>query len=321
MQTPDFWYRRDSVSRLLASVLSPIGRIYGASVARKAKRRAFRARPRVVCVGGLTVGGSGKTPIAIAVADGLLKRGLRPVFLTRGYGGRLRGPRWVDPDRDSARDVGDEPLLLARVAPAVLSRNRRAGAIFAGDCDVIVMDDGHQNFQLTKDFSIVVLYAQDPFGNGLVFPAGPLREPPDQGLARANAVVLMGDGDGRMPSFAGPVLRANLEPSKHASFAGARVIAFAGIGRPSKFFDSLRGLKAEIADSHIYADHHLYSASEMTELRALAKQNYARLVTTEKDFVRLAPEQRHGIDFLPVQAIFEDTEAFGRLIDTIAGLR
>ena len=320
MQPPEFWYRNDAASRLLARLLSPIGDVYGASVARKATRQTpYRASPKVICVGGLAVGGSGKTPIAIAVANTLIRRGSKPVFLTRGYGGRLRGPLWVDPDRHAARDVGDESLLLARVAPAVLSRNRRKGAKFAGECDVIVMDDGHQNFQLAKDLSIVVLDAADPIGNGHVLPAGPLREPCAQGLARANAIVLMGNGNGEVPPFAGPVLHATLEPSATTSFSGARVLAFAGIGRPGKFFDTLRRLGAELVDSHIYADHHVYSAADMMELRALAKQNYARLVTTEKDFVRLSPEQRPGVDFLPVQAVFQDEDGFARVIDSVTG--
>ena len=319
MQTPEFWSGRDAGSRLLSRALSPVGYLYGASVAWKAARQnPYRARARVICVGGLAVGGSGKTPVAIAVAKAILKKGLKPVFLTRGYRGREKGPIWVDPDKHTASDVGDEPLLLARVASVVLARDRRAGAALAGECDVIVMDDGHQNFQLAKDISLVVLDAADPLGNGQVVPAGPLREPAGQGLARASAVVLVGNGSDNVIPFGGPVLRATLTAPPGTSFAGARVIAFAGIGRPNKFFETLRSLGADLAGSHIYADHHPYRAADMTELRALAKQNHARLVTTEKDFVRLPAELRQGIDFLPVEAVFENEDAFTRLIETSA---
>src|ERR1051325_8456456 len=155
MRAPEFWTGADAGSRLLSRALSPFGYVYGASVAWKAKHQApYRARAKVICVGGLTVGGSGKTPVAIVVAKALRKKGLNPVFLTRGYRGRLSGPLWVDPDRHSARDVGDEPLLLRRVARVVLARDRRAGAAIAGECDAIIMDGRHQKFQTCKDASI-----------------------------------------------------------------------------------------------------------------------------------------------------------------------
>lgn len=318
MRAPEFWSRGDAASRVLAQALSPLGLLYGASVAWKAKfGKPYRPRAKVICVGGLVAGGSGKTPVAIAIAKAVLERGRKPMFLTRGYGGSESGPIWVDPDKHTARAVGDEALLLAGTAPVVVARDRRAGAALADKFDVIVMDDGHQNFQLAKDLSIVVIDADDPVGNGRVLPAGPLREPPKQALARANAIVLMGEGSSRIPHFRGATLRASLVPIAGQTLRGARCVAFAGIGRPQKFFETLKELGAELADCHIYADHHAYSASEIAALKTGAQKKSARLITTEKDYVRVSPAQRAGIEVLPVTASFEDRDDLLHMIDAI----
>src|SRR5262249_8757271 len=231
MRAPDFWNRDD----WRAHALSPLGWLYGASVAWKASRaRAHRPKAAVVCVGNLTAGGSGKTPVAIAIADMLHARGRKPFFLTRGYGGRLHGPILVG-DHNAARDVGDEPLLLRRAAPVVVARDRVAGAelALAHGADVIIMDDGHQNFGLVKDLSLVVVDGEAGFGNGYVLPAGPLREPLGQGLSRADAVIIVGDGTPRFNGFSRPVLRAHLVQDG-PELPHKRLVAFAGIGRPEK---------------------------------------------------------------------------------------
>jgi len=320
MRAPEFWSRDDPASRVLAQALSPLGLLYGTSVAWKAKLgQPYRPRAKVVCVGGLVAGGSGKTPVAIAIATAVLERGLKPVFLTRGYRGSESGPLWVDPEMHTASAVGDEALLLARTAPVVVARNRRAGAALADKCDVIVMDDGHQNFQLAKDLSIVVIDTDDPVGNGRVLPAGPLREPPKQALARANAIVLMGKGTARIPHFRGTTLRARLVPVAGEALRGARCVAFAGIGRPQKFFGTLKELGAELADCRVYADHHAYSASEIAALKTLAQEKGACLITTEKDYVRVSPAERTGVGVLPVAASFEDRDDLLHMIDAIVG--
>ena len=276
--------------------------IYGRTVAWK-RDHAIPHRPRakVVCVGNLTAGGTGKTPIAIAVARALIARGTRPVILSRGYGGRMKGPAVVDPAHDTANETGDEALLLAAAAPVVVARDRRAGAVRADEegADVIVMDDGHQNFSVAKDLSLVVIDGAVGFGNGRVLPAGPLREPVAQGLARADAVILVGDGTPALSGFAGPVLRARLTPVDVFGLKGARVVAFAGIGRPKKFFESLRVLGADLLETREYADHHAYTASEIARLKSKARGTDAVLITTEKDFVRLTPPEREGVRFLP----------------------
>jgi len=227
MRAPDFW----RAPTLFARLLAPLGALYGASVAFKARNtRPFDPGIPVICVGNLTAGGSGKTPVAIAIAEMLRAKGHRPYFLTRGYGGSEKGPALAT--RGHSADVmGDEAVLLARTAPTIVARDRAAGARLAREkgATVIVMDDGHQNFSLRKNLSLVVVDAETGFGNGYQIPAGPLREPVAQGLARADAVVLIGEGMPDLRGFGGPVLRARLAPDG-AAFADKTVFAFAGIG-------------------------------------------------------------------------------------------
>jgi tetraacyldisaccharide 4'-kinase len=319
MRTPEFWSSDDLASRLLVGALSPVGWIYGASVAaRKRFTKPLRTRARVVCIGNLTAGGTGKTPVAIAVGEALIAQGRRVVFLSRGYGGREQGPILVDAARHGAADVGDEPLLLSRTAPAIVSSDRRAGAKLAleNGADVIVMDDGHQNFQLAKDLSLVVVDASAPFGNGHVLPAGPLRESPVQGLSRADALVLIGEG--RSPVPAGPlVLRASVAAARPQQLKDQRVIGFAGIGQPERFFRTLESLGALVVETRAFPDHHPYTAAEVATLRAAARAANASLVTTEKDFVRLDAEARRDIEVLPVRAQFEDERALEQLLSRI----
>lgn len=321
MRAPEFWQEKDYTAKLAVTALTPVGWAYGATVAWKAAHaRPHRAGAKVVCIGNLTAGGSGKTPIAIAVARALIERKKQTFVLTRGYGGKMRGPGIVDRAHDTFEETGDEALLLAGAAPVIVSRDRAAGATLADNerADVIVMDDGHQNFSLAKDLSIVVVDAETGFGNGRILPAGPLRENIAQGLARADAVVLVGDGTPALPGFNRPVLRANLVPVDAPGVSGQRVVAFAGIGRPEKFFATLRALGAEIVEERAYEDHHAYTAAEFARLRARAKAENASLVTTEKDFVRLTPAEREDVRFIPVRAAFEDRAALDALLDRVA---
>lgn len=218
-----------------------------------------------------------------------------------------------------AGDVGDEPLLLSRKAATVVSRDRRAGAKLAGDrgADIIVMDDGHQNFAVAKDLSIVVVDAEKGFGNGLVLPAGPLRETAKQGLARADAVILMGEGNPKLPGFSGPVLRAQVEAAPDRDWRGQRVLAFAGIGRPEKFFRTLQRLGAELAETIAFPDHHHFAEKELESLKNAALSQKAQLVTTEKDYVRLASADRRGIAMLPIRAVIEPTGQLEDMLDRL----
>ena len=310
MRAPDFWQSRGG----LASLLSPLGALYGASVAFKARHaKPLDAGMPVICVGNLTAGGSGKTPIAIAVAQALRARGRKPFFLTRGYGGSEQGPVQVA-RAHSAAAMGDEALLLVRAAPTIVARDRAAGAKLAAqkEADILVMDDGHQNFALRKSLSLVVVDAETGFGNGRMIPAGPLREPVRQGLSRADAVVLVGDGSPDLGDFSGPVLRARLTADT-ASVDGKPVFAFAGIGRPEKFVASLEAGGAQVMGSCFFADHHPYTDDEVLQLKAVAGE--ALLVTTEKDFVRLSVTQREGIRAIKAMASFDDPAGLGRLLD------
>jgi tetraacyldisaccharide 4'-kinase len=212
--------------------------------------------------------------------------------------------------------MGDEALLLARTAPTIVARDRAAGARLAKEkgASVLVMDDGHQNFSLRKSLSLVVVDAEAGFGNGLQIPAGPLREPVTQGLSRADAVILVADGAPDLKGYPGPVLRAHLK-AEGAAFSGKDVFAFAGIGRPEKFVDSLAQNGARITGSCFFADHHPYTEEEITQLRMVAGE--AQLVTTEKDFVRLTTAQREGIRVLKVTTVFDDAAAMDALLDTV----
>lgn len=301
-------------------MLAPIGAVYGISVGwRAAQTRSYRPRARVLCVGNLTAGGTGKTPAAIAIAGRLAHRG-KAVFLTRGYGGRLSGPVVVDSGRHSASDAGDEALLLARHATTILARNRDAGAQLADglSADFIVMDDGFQNFQIAKDMAILVVDAQTGFGNGKVIPAGPLREPVHTGLARADAIILTGDGSPAIPPCPRPIVRAKLIPESPGLFCGKKVLAFAGIGRPQKFFDMLADHGAELAGSMAFPDHHPYSAGELAALVTRAQNANALLVTTEKDHVRISPDFSHGIAPVPVRMQFDGASQLDSLLERFA---
>ena len=246
-----------------------------------------------VCIGNLVAGGAGKTPAAIAVARRLRARGRTPHLLTRGYGGRARGPLRVDPARHDARTVGDEALLLARAAPAWVARCRAeaAAAARAAGADALVLDDGFQSRELETDMALVVVDGGYGFGNGRLLPAGPLRERVGRGLARADAVVLVGeDRTGvrrRLPAGL-PVLSARLAPGRgREAVAGKRVVAFAGIGRPGKFFETLEALGCAVAAAHEFADHRRYREHEILALADKAAALDAILVTTAKDAARI----------------------------------
>lgn len=310
MRAPAFW---DGGETWAARALTPAAWAWQAAHRwRWAMTAPLRVPVPVVCVGNLVAGGAGKTPVAITVAERLLAAGKRAQFVTRGYGGSARGPMQVK-SHHTAAAVGDEALLLAAVAPTFIADDRYAGArmAVAMGANAIVFDDGFQNPTITKDVAMLVVDTGYGFGNGRTLPAGPLREPAAFGLARASALVLLGDGDfpGPLPSI--PVLRARLVPTEDtaARVRGQRVIAFAGIGRPRKFFDTLRALDCTLHGEHAFADHHPFAAGEIQSLLSAARNADAILVTTRKDYVRIAPQQRAGIEVLDVTATFADLGA------------
>ena len=318
MRPPDFWSSTDAIAKVKAALLSPLSALYLAGARfQRAHANPRKASVPVICVGNLTIGGTGKTPIAIAIARLLSERGQSPVFLTRGYGGHVAGPVRVDAVQHSAVQVGDEALLLAKTGPTIVGRDRAKGADLAERCgaNVIIMDDGHQNFSLTKDLSFVVVDAETGFGNGYVIPAGPLRETIEEGLARAHAIVLVGNGHPRLPRHTIPEIRAHIIPSEPDVVRGKRIFAFAGIGRPQKFFATLENIGTIICGTMEFPDHHMFTSIELANLRDAAQRADAILVTTEKDWVRIAPGQRGDIEYVAVRAVFDRTEEIMKLVD------
>ena len=325
MKAPYFWSAGlDPSSREAAPVtralLTPLSWLYLAGFNRKLSKAApERASIPVICIGNLTTGGAGKTPVAEAIRARITARGIRAATLSRGHGGREAGPLKVDTARHTFRDVGDEPLLLAASGEAWIGRDRVAAAraMAADGVGAAVMDDGHQNPSLAKDFTFIVIDAGAPFGNGHVLPKGPLREPVASGLARAGAVILMGDGPvPRSVANSGkPVLRAHLKAA--ASAPKGPLVAFAGIGRPEKFIDSLKAAGADLRDAVPFPDHHPYTAGDFRLLNQLAKRDGARLITTSKDHVRLAQELRADVLVFPAQAEFETPEMLDALLAPI----
>jgi tetraacyldisaccharide 4'-kinase len=318
MRAPDFW-QAGSASHW-PRLLLPLSAMWAAAAAwRQRTTRPERVSVPVVCIGNLIAGGAGKTPTAIAVARRLLQLGRKPHLLTRGYGGQLYGPVRVEPERHTARLVGDEALLLAAVAPTWVARDRVAGAhaAIAAGADVLVLDDGHQNPTLHKDLSLVVVDTDYGHGNGHVIPAGPLREPVSQGLARADAVVLIGTGNRSLPALPieRPVLLASLVAGAgRDQVARQKVGAFAGIGRPEKFFATLRELGCTLAFARPYPDHHVFAPEEIMRLLEAATAAGAIAVTTAKDWVRLPPEARRMVRALDVDLQFTDPTALDVLL-------
>jgi tetraacyldisaccharide 4'-kinase len=325
MKAPRFWWDKPGAT---AALLSPIAAIYGLIAARRLRQSGARVGIPVICVGNLTVGGAGKTPAAITIARVLIDAGERPCFLTRGYGGRLAGPVMVE-TAHSATQVGDEPLLLARVAPTVVAANRTAGAQLARakGASVIVMDDGFQNPSLAKDLSILVIDGRRGIGNGRVLPAGPLRASLAPQLDRADALLIVGEPSGAAPLATSaqarnlPLFHATLDPDQKSvnALAGMRVLAFAGIGDPEKFFATVAAAGINAVATRGFPDHHRFSVKEARNLLDEATHQGLLLLTTEKDIARIRADAALSnlaspAHVLPVTLRVGESEDFRRLV-------
>lgn len=331
MREPHFWSREvDPKSReaapLMRFLLTPIAWVYAEITRRKIRAaKPVKVPASVICVGNLTAGGVGKSP----VVAGLRKRiervhRLRVATLSRGYKGRLKGPVRVDPAKHTAADVGDEPLMLAATGESWIGGDRAAAgqAMSEDGVEVIVMDDGHQNPGLAKDFTFIVVDANAGFGNGFVIPKGPLRETVADGLRRADAIIVMGESgeplilhDTGLPFYRGQITATESPPPRP-------YVAFAGIGRPEKFFDTLDALGIDLRDSVPFSDHHKFTEHDIRYLRRLADDHGARLITTEKDYVRLPSKMRENIVYLPIEVQFDrETDLDNLLADVINARR
>lgn len=323
MRAPEFWAHESPY----ATLLSPAASVYEfCTQALNGLIRPVHASIPIICVGNLTVGGTGKTPVALAIAEHLKALDKKVHFLTRGYRGRLSGPVAVDPITHSAVDVGDEALLLARAAPTWVARDRTKGAEAAATAgaEIVVMDDGFQNPSLIKDLSILVVDGGYGFGNGRILPSGPLRENLARGLSRAHAVVFLEDpiADNviqRPPQATPPWFGARFVPGHEAlRLAGQRVVAFAGIGRPQKFFATLKALGSYVVTAQAFPDHHTYDPDEIMRLVEIASETGSHLVTTEKDRVRLPPEARDMVEVVRVFVEFAESNALARMLDPVS---
>jgi tetraacyldisaccharide 4'-kinase len=312
LRAPVFWDADGLVPRLL----SPLAALYGAVAARRLRRKAPRLRLPAIAIGGLTVGGDGKTPTAIALADLLAAQGERPALLTRGYGrcAAHAAPFAVGP-RHSVEETGDEALLLARHGLTIVGADRAAAAELARDmgATALILDDGFHSRAIAPDVGLLVVDSHYGAGNGRCLPAGPLRAPLAAQFAAADALVVIGGGaaGGVAERAEKPAFRATLVPPPSAQgVAGLRLVAFAGIGRPEKFFAMLEGIGADLVARRAFADHHRYGAGDLARLEALARRHDARLVTTEKDAVRLPPDAP-PVEVVPVRLVFAGAESLG----------
>ncbi len=325
-RSPPFWWRE---SGWRAGALAPMSFIYGA-VAERRMRGAPRDKAAlpVICVGNFTVGGSGKTPVAMAIAQAALRLGRKPGFLTRGHGGSVREPHLVDLGSDDSAKVGDEPLLLAAHAPVAVARDRAAGArlLDARGCDFLIMDDGFQSARIHMDYALILVDAGYGVGNGRVLPAGPLRAPLAGQVSFADAVLRVGEGNAADPvlraasAMGKPIFEASVMARDRERLAGRRFLAFAGIGHPEKFFQTLRRAGAIVAETRPFPDHHPYSRHDLEVLLSQASHMKLDVVTTAKDAVRIEglgalSDWLAGIETLEIDVVFEPAGTPATLVE------
>lgn len=341
LEEPAWWYAgpRHGTGSLAERLLGPLGDLYATVLERRFRTTTpVQSGLPVICVGNFTAGGTGKTPLTRFLIDFLSQRAKTAVCLSRGYGGSLAGPVWVDAAQHSAGQVGDEPLLVAQSAKVVVARDRRAGLaaiVTAGGADAVIMDDGLQNPSLVKDLSIAVVDARRGVGNGRVIPAGPLRGRLGFQLGLVDCIVVMGpDPEGAeapifedlKKRFPGPVLRGKVEAAGETEWiAGRKLIAYAGIANPHRFFRLVEGFGPETLHRRSFADHHVFTELEAARLLADAEAAGAELITTEKDLARLSGTTGARADLrarsrtLPIAVTFEERDLvrLGALVDGV----
>lgn len=322
MKAPDYWRRGGG--GLTSMMLRPLGWLYNVgSQMNQSAATPLKASIPVICVGNVVAGGAGKTPVAIDIGTRLTAAGIKLHYLSRGYGGTETGPHRVDGKFDRADQVGDEPILLSRVAPTWVARDRAQGAhaLIEEGAEAIVLDDGLQNPTLAKDMSFCVIDGSYGLGNGRVIPAGPLRESLEDALNKTSVVVLMGDDEADIRSQINsispqmPVLMATIKPDvSNLNLTSQPVHAFAGIGHPEKFFKTLLKLNCDLKKIIPFPDHHAFSGSEISQMVKEANADGAMLLTTEKDYVRLDPEWQDDVTALHVSLKWQNEALLDALL-------
>lgn len=310
MKTPGFWFNPPGV---LSTLLQPLGQLYY-RLGRLRRQQPVQAHVPLIVVGNIVAGGAGKTPVVLALTKLLQQRGLKVHLMAKGYGGRLKGPLLVDPAQHSAADVGDEPLLLAAAAPTFIGHDRgEALQLAAVDADIVISDDGLQSQRLQPDLALLVFDGVLRFGNGQLIPAGPLREPFEQALKRVHALVQIGGAEQKLCFL--PHLVADFVPTDISWMRGARVVAFAGIGQPEKFFATCTTSGAEVLAIHAFADHHPYTREEIRTLIAAADAKGAIVVTTTKDAVKVPPDLRAQLRVIDGELVWRHFDHINDLLD------
>lgn len=308
MKTPQFWHKRTLISYLLL----PLSAVYlighYLNILRK---ESYKINKPVICIGNLVAGGAGKTPVAIALGKILKELNIDFAYLSSGYGGKIRNFTLVKPELHLSSDVGDEPLILSETSSTFISENRVIGARrieLMPEKKLIVLDDGLQNPSIKKDLPILVVDGNYGFGNGFIIPAGALREPICMGAKKADLIVIIGEDKHDISTkFSDKkIIKAKMNFVNYDQFIGQKVVAFCGIGRPEKFFDNLEKNNIHILEKHSFADHYQYLREEIENMLKIAKKNNAKLITTKKDWIRLAPEYQKQISYLDIAIEFED---------------
>lgn len=310
MKTPSFWYEKMGLKALL---LTPLGQLYRTGgLLRHAFSKPYKASVPVICVGNIVAGGAGKTPTAMSLARLIIQQGGAPIFVTRGYGGKQKGPLRVDLKQHTSRDVGDESILLAQIAPCWIGRDRAVAIQMAEKENPthIILDDGLQNPKIAPDISLLVVDGVVGFGNRLLIPAGPLRETLHDAFSRISAIVMIGEDSKQVATCLGkPILRARLHPLLAGDILkNEPVLAFAGIGRPAKFYASCREAGLHVVETRDFADHHIFTEENLKTLSELARKRELKLITTTKDWVRLPDPFRRTVGLLDIQLMFENED-------------
>ncbi|MBP1532184.1 MAG: tetraacyldisaccharide 4'-kinase [Alphaproteobacteria bacterium] len=312
MKTPKYWQSNSLISK----ILYPLGYIYGKLTQLRLRLKTpQKVEAKVICVGNITAGGTGKTPVSISIARLLETEMYHPFFVTRGYGGKLQNIM-VNNKKHSAKEVGDEPLLLSKQAPVIVNANRYEGAKLAEKegADVIIMDDGFQNPGLHKDISFLVFDGHYGIGNGKIIPAGPLRETFEDGVKRADALIIMGKDKHNLAQRSKlPVFFGHTEPAQ-TTMNSNNILAFAGIGHPQKFYHTLSSQGYNVVETIDFPDHHFYSKADLENIMAKAKKLNADIYTTSKDFVKIPPQFHKDINVLEIAVVWDKPEELTEFI-------